>query len=186
MARTIAATSVAPLELVRTRRQAATNWPHRTVIQALVTICRTEGSGVLFRGLGPTLMRDVPFSAMYWFGVEDISMRLRQNPPSQLFLAEPTPSTELFDTWAIGFTAGATSGCFAALATTPVDVVKTKMQLDTRGGQNAWQTTRAIMRQEGASGFFAGVVPRVGKVAPACAIMISVFEFAKAAFAGHP
>ena len=52
IARTVAATSVAPLELVRTRRQAAKHWPHSTVMKALRSIVRNEGCEVLFRGLG--------------------------------------------------------------------------------------------------------------------------------------
>jgi len=190
LARTVAASAVAPLELVRTRRQAAMSWPHATVVGALRHIVRHEGCGVLFRGLGPTLLRDVPFSALYWFGIEALSARMRLNPPSQRLFSQqtPTPSSDLFDAWAIGFTAGATSGCFAALITTPFDVIKTTMQLDKRKikGQrafNARQTAVKVLAEDGVGGFFVGVAPRVGKVAPACAIMISVFELAKAVLA---
>jgi solute carrier family 25 protein 39/40 len=31
-----------------------------------------DGPIVLWRGLGPTLLRDVPFSAMYWVGYEKL------------------------------------------------------------------------------------------------------------------
>lgn len=40
-----------------------------------------------------------------------------------------------------------------------------------------------IMVKDGAAGFFRGVTPRVVKVAPACAIMISSYEMGKRFFA---
>ena len=39
-----------------------------------------------------------------------------------------------------------------------------------------------IGRSEGLGALFAGVVPRVAKVAPSCAIMISTYEFGKSFF----
>lgn len=39
-----------------------------------------------------------------------------------------------------------------------------------------------IFEQNGVRGIFAGVIPRVVKVAPACAIMITSFEYGKAFF----
>jgi solute carrier family 25 protein 39/40 len=39
-----------------------------------------------------------------------------------------------------------------------------------------------IYRERGFRGLFAGIVPRIIKVAPACAIMISTYEFGKAFF----
>ena len=38
---------------------------------------------------------------------------------------------------------------------------------------------RNILRDEGVSSLFAGVTPRVAKVAPACAIMIAAYDIGK-------
>jgi len=47
-------------------------------------------------------------------------------------------------------------------------------------------TTRSVMsriyKTEGIRGLFTGYVPRIVKVAPACAIMISSYEYGKAFF----
>jgi len=130
---------------------------------------------------------------------------MRKKPPSKLIWpgSQATSRSDLFDAWAIGFSAGATSGTFAALVTTPFDVVKTSMQLQqnstarsskagvsgalssTATPLNSFQTFLAIAKKDGATGLLAGVGPRVGKVAPACAIMISVFELGKAVFANQ-
>lgn len=40
---------------------------------------------------------------------------------------------------------------------------------------------RQIYKHHGTSGLFAGLTPRLIKVAPACAIMIATFEYSKVA-----
>lgn len=40
---------------------------------------RKEGAKVLWRGLPPTLWRDVPFSAIYWMGYEQTKQALVQS-----------------------------------------------------------------------------------------------------------
>ncbi len=41
------------------------------------------------------------------------------------------------------------------------------------------EIARNIARSQGASGLFSGLTPRILKIAPACAIMISSYEFCK-------
>jgi len=207
-ARVLAASAVAPLELVRTRRQATKRWPHKSVMGAIRAIVATEGPGTLFRGLAPTLARDVPFSGVYWLGVERVTVALRRSPPSR-WLGYQGEYTQLVDSWCIGVAAGFTAGSFAAILTTPFDVVKTRQQTsDTptaKPSQTAtvahnqstsrlrclvrgirpsiWRVAEQIVAREGLSGLFVGVTARVGKVGPACAIMISTFELSKTLFA---
>lgn len=45
-----------------------------------------------------------------------------------------------------------------------------------------YQTIKRIYSKSGIQGLFAGLVPRVVKVAPACAIMIATFEHSKQVF----
>ncbi|KAF9410368.1 hypothetical protein BGZ94_001670, partial [Podila epigama] len=67
-ARTVAATVISPLELFRTRMQSVhtdtkgNSGLFRGVFQGVVTMVRQEGVLSLWRGLAPTLWRDVPFS----------------------------------------------------------------------------------------------------------------------------
>lgn len=83
----------------------------------------------------------------------------------------------------------------AAFLTAPFDVVKTHKQIEF--GEKVLyaekpvkalpkigtiEILRKIFRENGIRGIFAGVVPRVVKVAPACAIMITSFEYGKAFF----
>ena len=42
-----------------------------------------------------------------------------------------------------------------------------------------WEIAKNIVKEEGLKGLSKGLVPRVAKVAPSCAIMISSYEFCK-------
>jgi solute carrier family 25 protein 39/40 len=177
-ARAIAASLISPLELVRTNMQhLGADGTARAVLGQVVRACRTQGTAVLFKGLVPTLWRDVPFSALYWSSFERTRAALRPYLGTR-----GRPSTE----FGLSFVAGAVSGALAAAATTPFDVAKTRTQIQL--GQSAGTRAsmlaqlRAIWQSEGTAGLFRGLSPRVCKVAPACAIMIGSYEFCKAFF----
>lgn len=65
----------------------------------------------------------------------------------------------------------------AAVATMPFDVAKTMQQVDLAGmaGPKLGMVTvmRRVVVEEGWRGLFKGLSPRIAKVAPACAVMIS-------------
>jgi len=91
--------------------------------------------------------------------------------------------------------AGAFAGSIAAITTLPFDVAKTHRQIELgerdlidparRHNYPSPRTIdmlRQIYRQSGVPGLFSGIVPRVIKVAPSCAIMISIYELGKQFF----
>jgi len=173
-ARTIAATLISPIELVRTKMQSQ-KLSYWQVGRALKTSVQTEGVISLWRGLGPTIMRDVPFSSLYWLFYEYFKARFNQRDP----------------TFRFSFMAGAAAGTIAAVSTLPFDVVKTHRQIELGESEatkamtkkkDTFSLMKNIYRQNGIPGLFSGIVPRVVKVAPACAIMISTYEFGKAFF----
>jgi solute carrier family 25 protein 39/40 len=87
---------------------------------------------------------------------------------------------------ATSFLSGAISGTLSALCTQPFDVLKTRRQVFTPsvGCDPTALNHRAstiplalhVVRTEGWGALFAGVVPRCGKVAPACGLMIACYE----------
>lgn len=54
---------------------------------------------------------------------------------------------------------------------------------NSQGTQKTVEIIRQIYAQHGIRGLFTGLVPRLIKVAPACAIMIATFEYSKVAIA---
>lgn len=70
------------------------------------------------------------------------------------------------------------AGGVAAVATTPFDVIKTQQQ--TAAVQESLLTTaRNIVRRNGVGGMWAGLMPRLLRVAPASAMVITTYEFLK-------
>ena len=197
IARVAAASVISPIEMFRTRIQAATSNPSggagvfTTTLHGLRDMVRAQGYTSLWRGLTLTMWRDVPFSGIYWWGYESVRKTLTtlRNPsaPPHAFRDHPHAST-----FVDSFIAGAVSGAVASLLTTPFDVGKTRQQVleqATRGqlpGGGTRPEERSMPRflysiwcEEGVGGLWRGWAARCLKVAPACAIMISSYEVGK-------
>lgn len=71
------------------------------------------------------------------------------------------------------------------MATTPFDVIKTRVQTTprTEAGGSPLQTSLGVMRQVhaegGVKGLFVGLGPRAVRCAPACAIVVTSYELLK-------
>jgi len=146
-ARVLAAIAVSPIEMFRTRMQAAnsttTTGHFRETFEGMRRMVTDKGIRSLWTGLTLTLWRDVPFSAIYWWGYEFGREKLRdvreeargrslktgnRNAGSRsrsTSRSEESHTTTLVDS----FVSGATSGAFAAFVTTPFDVGKTRQQV---------------------------------------------------------
>ncbi|KAI0757057.1 mitochondrial carrier [Daedaleopsis nitida] len=170
LARTALTSLMSPLELVRTNLQStppSPDHPHtlRSVLSAIRSLAQSKGWHYLWRGLGPTLWRDVPFSGLYWAGYETCKRRLGRLG---------------YEGAGVAFVSGAVSGTTAALLTSPFDVLKTRRQAllmsATTRTTSTLVLTAEILRNEGLPALYAGIVPRITKVAPACGIMIACFE----------
>jgi solute carrier family 25 protein 39/40 len=171
LSRIWAVTLVSPLELIRTKMQSQ-KMAFYQVRQALAITIESQGVLGLWRGYSATLLRDVPFSAIYW--------------PCYEFLRPK--NYNFFET----FLAGAAAGTAACTLTLPMDVIKTRFQIElgekmitsTPNGSTMTNLSVAkeILAREGVKGLFTGLVPRILKVAPACAIMIASYEYCKRIF----
>jgi len=178
--RTIISTVASPLELMRTTLQSTPAnplVPHTlsSVLLSTNRLVRSQGASALWRGLMPTLWRDVPFSGVYWASYEACksTFRTRYNKTGALY----------------EFFSGAASGIIAATITHPFDVAKTRRQALVLSQEGVpTQTLRflgKILQQEGVGALYAGIVPRLAKIAPACGIMIASYESVGRYFLGR-
>jgi solute carrier family 25 protein 39/40 len=179
VSRALVVIALAPLELVRTQAMAARGVARLPLLEALRNEARGAG---LWRGLLPTLVRDVPFSGIYWAAYETAKASI-YNAASGGRGGGLSGHTSLSTSWATSFVAGLAAGTLAAAVTTPFDVVKTRLQLgENTRGNGALATFLHVARGEGLQGLFSGVILRVARVGPACAIMISSYESGKRLF----
>jgi solute carrier family 25 protein 39/40 len=173
LARVVAVTTLAPLELIRTNFQA------QQKDRSVWSFVHKTGVRGMWLGVGATLSRDVPFSAIYWSCYEMIKSEVRSDLPQTTYGAFVT-----------SFFSGAMSGMLSAILTTPIDLVKTRVQTGLhlpKSGKcqvakpppTARNIVMLIYKEEGFKGFMRGWVPRAVKVGPACAIMISSYELIK-------
>ncbi|CAO1615329.1 unnamed protein product [Sympodiomycopsis kandeliae] len=180
ISRSVSATLVTPLELVRTRLQASdTSHTMRSILASLSQQVSTEGPSALWRGLPSTLWRDVPFSAIYFMGYE--SMKRIMTGGSGL--GEGNSTGGGLQEFNIAFISGATSGTVAAVVTHPFDLVKTQLQAQSQAQKQTIPILKTILKNEGIAGLFKGLSPRIAKVAPACGLMIGSYEAVGTLFA---
>lgn len=199
-ARAVAVCLSSPIENVKTIMYSGSR---KSPMAILKTEVKTGGVGRLFRGFMPYFWRDVPFSAIYWMTLEHTRSTIMEKlmkhrrPKDQVMSnverwgASQGSSTNMDlsakDLLMMNVVSGLTAGMVAAFLTTPVDTIYVnKISNGNHDGKLARQQSLTtmevgvgILRQHGFTGLFRGVGPRVFKVAPSCAIVISSYEMFK-------
>lgn len=138
---------VTPVERIKIMMQASSQYINE--FHCIRTVMRNEGwAGLFGRGLGPTMIREIPGYAIY-FAIYGSLM--------ETYAAE-----------VLGYGApcvfGAVAGCLSWLPVYPVDVVKTLVQ-NTEGGAGHnvswWVVTKRIYKEGGILAFFDGLSPKM-------------------------
>ncbi|KAH9534344.1 hypothetical protein CY35_17G001000 [Sphagnum magellanicum] len=186
IARSLACIICSPVELARTRMQAQKEVRGGTppgimsvLHNAFSTTEGLQGGSLqrvrmLWAGVGAQLARDVPFSAICWTTLEPVRHHL-------LEVAGPEPN--VCSVLGANFAAGVLAGGLAAAATCPLDVAKTRRQIEKDPVKamrmTTYQTLLDVWRKQGVRGLFMGVGPRVGRAGPSTAIVVSFYEVVK-------
>ncbi|KAA0183407.1 Solute carrier family 25 member [Fasciolopsis buskii] len=190
--RVVAVAAICPLELLRTKMQSFRMDPGE--LQRIIRrTIKQEGIQSLWTGMGPTLLRDVPYSMLFWLIFDNLKLRhlIGQLSQSELRTVEYTKLPDLNFYYAFMF--GATAGLVAGVLTHPFDVIKTHRQvelgeamiLDEKCSRSSWASLRRLYSSAGIRAVFAGFTPRLLKNVHASAIMIAVFETFKGYFSGQ-
>ncbi|KAF7623506.1 hypothetical protein Mgra_00010203 [Meloidogyne graminicola] len=182
LARASSVTIVSPLELIRTKMQSE-KLSYFELTSAISRTIRSDGYSALYRGWTATMLRDIPFSAIYWTCYESFKQQFLY------FL-----NVERIN-FTYSFLCGSLSGVIASIITLPFDVVKTHQQislgqLTTKNcneniplaKKGVFKIFNELIETKGIKSLFTGLVPRVARVAPACAIMIGSYEHFKKFF----
>lgn len=159
-----------PMELLKLRKQlmaqdvAAGLCKPSTSMQ----MARELGPLGLYRGFMTTLIRDVPYNAIFFPIYATVRSKLQGDATSASGTVVPT------------LVAGAVAAMTGSLLCTPCDVIKTRIQARnspyTRGFADA---ARRMFAAEGGSVFFRGAINRMAVQAPLYSITLLCFELQK-------
>ncbi|AET41656.1 citrin Ecym_8386 [Eremothecium cymbalariae DBVPG len=164
-----------PLEIIKIRLQVKSEYVGdiaRSNINA-ISVARQLGFLGLYKGVFACLLRDIPFSAIYF----PTYARIKAN----LFEFDPTDSTKRskLKTWHL-LLSGGLAGMPAAFLTTPFDVIKTRLQIDPKKGESSYHgifhAVRTILKEEGIKSFFKGGPARVLRSSPQFGFTLAAYE----------
>lgn len=177
IARAVQTSALQPLEFLRTIRQGGallSPGPRQHLERGLWDIICSDGVKSLWRGGIATLARDVGASGVFWTSF----ITLRGVPGSESDTVSPVQSA--------GFAAAAAA--VAAAVTQPLDVIKTRMQVNqmVTSGQDGYRKVRisrffttlsATYGAAGIAGFWTGGLARIGCSAAGGMFLGPLFEF---------
>lgn len=154
-----------PLEIVKIRLQVAGEIAGGAKVRAW-SVVKELGLFGLYKGARACLLRDVPFSAIYFPAYAHTKAKLADengyNHPLSLLAA------------------GAIAGVPAASLVTPADVIKTRLQVVAREGQTTYHgvldATRKIYVEEGFRAFWKGALARVFRSSPQFGVTLVTYE----------
>ncbi|KAK4041814.1 mitochondrial carrier domain-containing protein [Parachaetomium inaequale] len=160
-----------PLEIVKIRLQvqgevakSVEGAPKRSAIW----IVRNLGLVGLYKGASACLLRDVPFSAIYFPTYSHLKR--------DLFGESQTKKLGVLQL----LTAGAIAGMPAAYLTTPCDVIKTRLQVEARKGDTTYtglrHAAKTIWKEEGFRAFFKGGPARIFRSSPQFGFTLAAYE----------
>ncbi|KAI5461193.1 mitochondrial carrier domain-containing protein [Mariannaea sp. PMI_226] len=163
-----------PLEIVKIRLQIQgelAKQPGAPPKRSAMWIVRNLGLVGLYKGASACLLRDVPFSAIYFPTYNHLK--------KDMFGESPTKKLGVLQL----LTAGAIAGMPAAYLTTPCDVIKTRLQVEARKGEVSYTGLRhcaqTIWKEEGFSAFFKGGPARIFRSSPQFGFTLAAYEVLK-------
>lgn len=179
-----------PLEIVKIRLQMQGGntkqlkpgeIPHKHLSAA--QIVKQLGIKGLYKGATACLLRDVPFSAIYFPTYANLKRILFNFDPND------TDKAHRLSTWQL-LVSGALAGAPSAFFTTPADVIKTRLQVEHRAGETKyrgiWHAFRVILKEEGVGALFKGSLARVFRSSPQFGFTLASYELLQSLFPLHP
>ncbi|XP_068643098.1 uncharacterized protein [Aristolochia californica] len=151
------------------------------MLQAGCSIWKEHGLRGLYAGYWSTLARDVPFAGLMVTFYEALKNVSEYGTQKFQLNVDHYVSSSLE-----GFVLGGLAGGFSAYLTTPLDVVKTRLQVQgSTTRYTGWSDAiRRIWMVEGTKGLLKGSVPRIIWYVPASALTFMAVEFLREHFNG--
>ncbi|XP_075418324.1 mitochondrial thiamine pyrophosphate carrier [Tenrec ecaudatus] len=171
--------AVQPMDVLRTRF-AAQGEPrvYKTLQEAMVTMYRTEGPLVFYKGLQPTLLAIFPYAGFQFSFYSSLKQAYEWAVPA----AEGKTNGNIKN-----LVCGSGAGVISKILTYPLDLFKKRLQVG--GFEHARETfgqvrrysglldcAKQVLREEGSQGFFKGLSPSLLKAALSTGLMFFWYE----------
>lgn len=180
-----------PSEVLKTRLQLQgrynnpffdSGYNYKNLRDIISTVVKTEGTGALLFGYKATLARDLPFSALQFAFYEKFRQYAFSIESKDIGRDDLSITSEI--------STGACAGGLAGIITTPLDVIKTRVQTQqpiTMEAQaspakpvnlsgSLLYSLQTIYKSEGVLGFFSGVGPRFIWTSVQSSIMLLLYQ----------
>lgn len=152
-----------PMEIVKIRMQVAGAEGIATTPGKIVSELGFLG---LYKGAAATLARDIPFSIVFFASYGELKDRWATDDEGNVSFNKV-------------LIAGMGCGSASAAFTTPIDVVKTRLQIAGAVHTSLVPCVKDVLKKEGVPAFFKGVVPRMSIIGPLFAIALYSYEVQK-------
>ncbi|ADV23383.1 solute carrier family 25 (mitochondrial S-adenosylmethionine transporter), member 26 [Cryptococcus gattii E566] len=178
-----------PTEVVKSRTQTGAYGHGMSSLHSAISTMKHEGIRGFYRGFGITLTREIPFTSIQFPLYEYFKSYLSRN-----YLGGKRPTSYE------AALCGSVAGGIAAAATTPLDVVKTRVMLEARISASASGAEVVgsvlppeqpspsvlsfpprllnILRTEGPATLFRGWVPRTFAISMGGAVFLGIYDLA--------
>ncbi|KAF7146371.1 hypothetical protein RHSIM_Rhsim04G0246300 [Rhododendron simsii] len=182
-----------PLEVVGGKIPKTEETCQRLMVQALpgTTFCngpfdvvrkviKAEGFRGMYRGFGLTAVTQSPASALWW-GAYGAAQHIIWRSLGYIDNMEQKPSH--MEMVSVQATAGMLAGACSSVITTPLDTVKTRLQVMDDygvGRPSVVKTTKTLLKEDGWRGFYRGFGPRFLNMSLYGTTMIVTYELIKA------
>ncbi|ELW68318.1 Mitochondrial thiamine pyrophosphate carrier [Tupaia chinensis] len=175
----MATLAVHPVDVLRTRF-AAQGEPrvYKTLREAVMTMYRTEGPWVFYKGLNPTLIAIFPYAGFQFSCYNSLKHAFEWAMPTQGKKNENLKN----------LLCGSGAGVISKTLTYPLDLFKKRLQVggfeqaraafgQVRSYRGLRDCAKQVLREEGAQGFFKGLSPSLLKAALSTGFMFFWYEF---------
>ncbi|XVF62373.1 hypothetical protein PTKIN_Ptkin09bG0002800 [Pterospermum kingtungense] len=142
-------------------------------------VIKAEGFRGLYRGFGLTVLTNSPASALWW-GAYGAAQRIIWRSLGYTDDAEKKPSHVEMVT--VQAAAGTIAGAFSSVITTPIDTIKTRLQVMDNygvGRPSVLKTAKTLLKEDGWRGFYRGFAPRFLNMSLYGTTMIVTYELIK-------
>lgn len=147
------------------------------VQQSVFSIARELGLAGLYKGSAACLLRDMPFSGIYFPAYAALKRKIQKDNDG-----EPLKPWHLL-------VAGAVAGMPAASLVTPADVIKTRLQVKARKGESTYtgimDAFTKIIKEEGVAALYKGALMRVIRSSPQFGVTLMAYEYLHTSLGGE-